>query len=102
MTRKKVDDLDEEPGLAFTRDTDGLDELAQSGHKAIVSNPEERPAWDIADARRLDDDRTRLAARKPLVPIENFSGDKAFLGRAPGHHGGHPCPVTELDRSDTD
>ena len=102
LDRKKVDNLDEEPGLAFTRAADCLDKLAQSRNKAIVSDPEERPARDIADARRLDDDRTRLAAREPLVPIEDLSGDEAFLGRAPRHHGGNPRPVTELDRSDTD
>jgi hypothetical protein len=98
--RKEVDDLDEEPRVAFARPAHRLRELLQTGNEAIVSDAQQRSARDVAYSGGLDDDRARPAPREALVPLEVVVGDEPVLRRAPRHHGRHPGSALEPERAD--
>src|SRR5688500_4064520 len=87
---KKVDELDEDAGLARAGPADGVDQPCEPGHEAVVADAQERAARDVADARGLDDDGARLAPGKALIPGEHALADEAVGSGAPGHHGRHP------------
>ena len=74
-----------------------LDQLRQAGEEAVVADPEQRPAGNVADAGRLDHERPRLPAREALVPLEHLRRDEPVLGGAPGHHGRHPGALGQLE-----
>ena len=74
----------------------GLDQRRQAGDEAVVADAQQRPARDVADAGRLDDDRAGLPLREALVPASTSGGDEAVLGRAPRHHRRHPGALREL------
>src|SRR5262249_32527357 len=70
--RDEVEDLYEEPRPASAVLAHRVDERPKPGHEAIVANAQERPARDVADAGRLDDEHTGLPVGKPGVPVEDF------------------------------
>ena len=76
-----------------------FDELRQARDEPVVADAEQRTAWNIADAGRLDHNRARLSLRKALVPPEHVRRDETVVGRAPRHHRRHPRAVGELQPS---
>src|SRR5207248_898481 len=92
---EEIDDLDEEPGGAGARPLDGGDQLTQARYESIVADAEQRPARDVANARRLDDQRAGPSGREPLVPVEHFVSDEALVGRAPGNHRRDPRALAQ-------
>jgi hypothetical protein len=48
-----------------------------------VSNAQQRPAGDIADAGGFNDDGAGPAAGEARVPCNDIVGDEAILGRPP-------------------
>ena len=72
-----------------------VDEVGEPGDEAIVADAQERPARDVADAGRLDDDRAGLPLGEAAVPVEHVRRDEAVLGRAPRHHRRHPGALLE-------
>src|SRR5262245_63779818 len=99
---EEIDDLDQEPRMAFARALHRLRELAQTRKEPVVADAQERTGGDVADAGRLDHDRTWLSAREALVPGEVLVGDEAVLGRAPWHHRRHPRAALEPHAADRD
>src|SRR5690606_4718339 len=99
---EEVDQLDEQPRLAAACPPDCLDQSLQAGDEPVVADPQKRPARDVVDAGRLDDERTWTALREALVPAKDLGRDKTVLGRPPWHHGRHPGAVRELYRADRD
>ena len=59
---EEVDELDEELRAAAGAAADGGHQVFEAGQVAVVAGAQERAARDVADARRLDDDRAGLAA----------------------------------------
>ena len=70
---------------------------AEAGDEAVVPDAEQRPARDVADAGRLDDEHARAARGEAAVPVEDLRRDEAVLGRAPGHHRRDPRPRARDD-----
>ena len=87
---QEIDDLDQQPRLPLAGLAHHVDQLPQSGQEPIVADAQQRPAGDVADARRLHHDRARAPASEAGVPVEHARSDVALLGRAPRHHGGDP------------
>src|SRR5262245_5679855 len=54
--RDEVEDLDEKPRPAPAVLAHRVDERPQPGHEPIVADAQERPAGDVADTGRLDDE----------------------------------------------
>ena len=86
--------------VSAARAADGGNQFRQAGDKAVIADPQQRPARHVADAGRLDHERPRLAAGEALVPGEHFGRDEALLGCAPGHHRRHPGALGEAQRPD--
>jgi len=98
--RKKIDQLDEQECLAAGRFFDGGGELLEAGHEPIVTDPQQRPRCDIANAGRLDDDHAGSTLRESRIPIDHVFGDEAVVGRAPRHHRRHPRARPRESRPD--
>src|SRR5262245_41108046 len=96
--RQKIDQLNKEPRVSAARFANRADQAAQPGQEPVVSDAEQRSAWNIANAGRLDHNRTRLAARKALVPFQHVVGDVALVGRPPRHHRWDPGALLKRDR----
>ena len=94
---EKVDDLDEEPGAAAARLTNGAHQLRQAGDEPVVPDPEERPAGNVADSGRLDHQRSGLPSGETLVPRQDFRRDQPVVGGPPRHHGRNPGTLAELE-----
>src|SRR5688500_10236301 len=80
-----------------------LDELLQTGHESIITNPQQRTTGDIADPGGFDDEGCRSSFSKSAIPVQVVLGDESVFGRAPRHHRGNPravfkCQRTNLDR----
>ena len=73
---------------------------ASPGSEAIVPGAQERAARDVADAGRFDDQCARLSLGESRVPLDDFVGDHAVLGRAPRDHGGNPRAAGESEAAD--
>ena len=84
---------------ACARPLDGGDQLTKARDESIVADAEQRAARDVADARRLDDERAGPSGREPLVPLEHFVGDESLVGRAPGNHRRHPRALAQAQAS---
>ena len=67
-----------------------------------MSDAKKRPARHVANAGRLNHNRARHAAGKALIPLDDFVGDVALLGRPPWHHGRNPGPLGKGNRADID
>ncbi len=67
------------------------------GKEALVPDPKQRPARNVADSGRLDHERAGLATRETLVPGEHLRCDHAVLGGAPRHHGRHPGALRQVE-----
>ena len=74
----------------------------QARNEAIVADPHQRTARDVADAGRLDHDRAGAPLREARIPFDHGVGDEAVLGRPPRHHGRHPGALFQRDRADRD
>ena len=99
---EEIDQLNQQAGAAAAGTPHRLDQAAQPGQEAIMADAKERPARYVADAGRLDHNRTRHAAGEALIPLDDFVGDVALLGRSPWHHGGNPGPLGERNGTDID
>src|SRR6185503_17672244 len=93
--REKVDDLNEQARMTFAFTANRLDQFTQARNKAIVPDSKERPACDVADAGRFDDDRPRPPRREAPVPLDYVWSDKSVFGGSPRNHRRHPGPVLE-------
>lgn len=91
--REEVEHLDEEARPAAARLAHGLDEAPEPRDEPVIADPQERPARDVADAGRLDDEDARLARGEARVPVEDLGRDEAVVGGAPGDHRRHPGAV---------
>ena len=75
----------------------GVNEPLQPLDITVVADAQQRPAWDVANAGRLHDDRAWPTARQPLIPGDDGIGDKAVIRRAPGHHRRNPSALREAE-----
>ena len=89
----EVDELDEETGVAGAVLAHGVDETAETRDEALVADAQERPARDVPDAGRLDDEHAGAAVGEACVPREHVLRHEAVLGRAPRHHRRYPRPL---------
>ncbi len=96
--RQEIDELDEELGAAAALAPHRLDDAGEAGQEAVVADAQQRAARHVADARRLDHDRARLAACEAAVPFDDRVGGDAVLLRPPRHHGRNPGPAFEGKR----
>src|SRR5215213_186328 len=101
LHRKKVDDLNKQQRLSFTRFTHSLNKFAQSGNKSIVTDTKQWTTRNVAYASRFNYQHTRTPFSKTSIPIEILLRYKAIFSRAPGHHCRHPrtAPCFELPYS---
>jgi len=100
--RQKVDQLDEQLGVAGAVLAHRLDQPAQPGQESVVADAQQRPARHVPDAGRLDHDRAGPAAREPGVPVDHVVGRETVVGGAPRHHRGDPAALLERQRTDRD
>ena len=97
---EKINQLNEQPGVAVALPADGLDQIREAGDEAIVADAQQRARGNVADAGRFDDDGAGPTAGKPAIPVQDIVGDFAVAGGAPRNHGGHPGAGFELDGAD--
>jgi hypothetical protein len=100
--RKKVNDLNEEFGLALAGFSYGFNQLSESRQKAIVANAHERAAGNVADTGGFHDQNPRPSFSKASIPIEIVVGNKTVFRRPPGHHRRHPGAIQDFQRPDPD
>jgi hypothetical protein len=96
---QKIDELDEESRLSRARAADRLDQRSEPREEPRIADPQKRPARDVANAGGLDDQGTRAAPGKALIPGEHVGRDQAIVGRAPRDHRRNPCPLAERLRT---
>src|SRR5215207_2210564 len=96
LHRKKIDDLNKQKRLAFAGVTHRINELAQSGNKPIIANPQQWTTRNITHACRFHDENTRTPFSKTTIPVEVLLSHKAILSRTPGDHGRNPRSATSL------
>ena len=99
---EEIDELDRTGACGRRWRAAPLHQAAQAGEEAVMADAQQRSARHVADAGRLDHDGAGPAARKALVPRDDFVGDKALFGRPPWHHGGHPGALRKRHRPDID
>src|SRR5437016_5671102 len=97
LDREKIDDLNEEPGLTIAGFAHGVGQLFQSREKSIVTDAQQGPARNVANAGGFNHQRRGLAFVKPPVPIKIILGNKSIFSRAPGNHRRHPGATGERD-----
>src|SRR5258706_16302885 len=98
---QKIDNLNEEFGLAVARGADCINQLPESGQKSIVTDSQERAAGNIANAGSFDDQGSRLTLGEASVPIQVLPGDKAIFSGTPGHHRRDPGARSQLERTNS-
>ena len=92
---QEVDDLDEQPRVAAAGFAHGLGECAQARQKAVVTDSQQRPGGDVADAGGLDNDGPGAPFGEPPVPVKNVGRHDAVFRGAPGDHRRHPGAVIQ-------
>src|SRR5262249_28635715 len=100
--RQKVDQLNEQAGLATARLTHQAYELTQARQKSIMPRAQQRTARHIAYARRLDDDRTRLPLGESLVPFQHLGRDETLFAGPPRDHRRYPGSLRQSEASHLD
>ena len=102
LDRQEIDDLNEELRLTVTGFAHRVDELFQSREKSIMTDAQQRPAGNVANAGRFNYQCRGSAFRKPPIPIKIALGDESIFGRAPRHHRRHPGATVESDWTNLD
>ncbi len=97
--RQEVDDLDEQPRVAAALSAHGAYDLLQPRQEAVVTDPQQRHARDVADGR-FHHDRTRPPTRETPIPLDQVGRDHTFLRCAPRHHRRHLRPLLQRQRPD--
>src|SRR4030095_8725477 len=87
---QEIDDLNKQQSLAIACFVNYVDKLSQARNETIVTNPQQRSAWNVANTGRLNHQHARFTFGKAAIPIEVLLRYKAVIGRAPGHHCRHP------------
>src|SRR5690242_6635705 len=100
LHREKIDDLNEQQRLTAARFFHRLNQLAQSGNKAIVADAQQWTTRNIAHARRLNNEHTRASFRKTSIPVEVLLRHKTIFSRTPRHHRRHPRATTRFEPPD--
>src|SRR2546421_12915250 len=85
LDRQKIDDLNKELRLTVAGFAHGVGQLFQSREKSIVTDAQQGPARNIANAGGFKDQRRGPAFGKPLIPIKIILRDKSSFSRAPGY-----------------
>src|SRR5262245_35613282 len=90
---QKIYDLNEQSRMPSARLPHDLNQLTQARNKTVMSDAQQRPARNVADARGLDHDRAGTPLGEATVPVENVLCDKTFFGRPPRNHRRNPRPA---------
>jgi hypothetical protein len=72
VNAQKVNDLNKEPCLAAGCFAHRIDQLLQARHEPVVTDAQQRPTGNVANAGRLDDDRPRFSLGIAAVPVEQL------------------------------
>src|SRR5438270_13882645 len=83
LDRQEIDDLNEELRLTVTSFAHRVDELLQSREKSIMTDAQQRPARNVANAGRFEYQCCGPAFRKSPIPIQIVVGDESILRRGP-------------------
>src|ERR1051326_7005732 len=67
---QEIDNLNEELCVAITRFADRLNQLLQSGQKAIVPDAQQWPARNVSHTRGFNDERRGSSFSESPVPIK--------------------------------
>src|SRR2546423_778105 len=97
---EEIDDLNEQARVAVTGAAHRFDQLAQARDEAVVADPEQRAAGDVANACRFDDNGAGLPFGEAFVPLKHIRRHEAVFGGAPRHHRRNPRATFELDATD--
>src|SRR5437870_2835398 len=97
---QKIDNLNEELRPTFAGFAHYVDELFQSRQKSIVTDAQQRPARNVANAGCFDYQSRRPSFGKPPIPIKIVLCDKSIFRRAPGNHRRNPRSTLERQWTD--
>ena len=102
LDRQKIDELNEEPRLTVAGFAHDINELFQSRQKSIVTDAQQRPTRNVANAGSFNHQCRRFSFGKSTIPIKIVLRDKSIFSCAPWHHRRHPGAIVESDRTDLD
>src|SRR5262245_51376101 len=97
---QKIDDLDEQSGVATARPSHRLHQFGEARDESVVTYPEQRAASNIPDPCRLDNDGARPASSEAVIPGQHLRCDVSLFSSAPGHHSRDPGALLERKGSD--
>src|SRR5215831_5296462 len=97
---KEVDDLNEQPRLSLTSLPNCLDQLTQTGNKAIMSNSQQRAAGNIAYTRGFNYKNRWFSLCETPVPIKVGGCNKSVFRGSPGNHCRHPGAALKQQSTD--
>ena len=66
----------------------------------VMTDAQQRPAGDVADAGCLDDDRRGPTGREAAIPVQYGWRDETVFGRSPRHHRRHPGACRQIELAD--
>ena len=99
---QEIDDLNEELRPSVAGFAHGVDQLFQSREKSIVTDAQQRPARNVANAGSFYHQRGWLPLRKTAIPVKVVLGNEAITSGAPWDHRRDPRATRQRQRTDVD